>query len=55
MLHDEGWTWNQDWTWTDPCTGKDHHVREAVCLALSRKARRARDAWAKSTKGTKAK
>ena len=33
MLHDAGWSWNQDWTWKDPKTGKAHHISDAVRLA----------------------
>ena len=36
MLNGEGWTWNQDYTWTDPRTGKTHHVNVAVLLACRR-------------------
>jgi len=37
MLHDAGWTWNEDWTWTDPTTGQVHRIRAAVRLANSTK------------------
>ena len=36
LLNDEGWTWNQDYTWADPRTGEAHHVRAAVRLACCR-------------------
>lgn len=31
-LHEKGWTWNLDWTWTDPATG-----RKCTILAAKQK------------------
>ncbi len=32
-LTDAGWSWNEDWTWTDPATQKTHPIKVAVRLA----------------------
>jgi len=32
-LVDAGWTWNEDWTWTDSATQKNHPIKIAIRIA----------------------